>query len=303
MAEATTKDLQERFPHATPAECRRFHSAFPKEPEKRLQEYLEWRKEHELMLGDEQGQQQQQQHEALSRDNEEDDAYNWEQAAASALAHASKHHDQDVSKDGKARQRSTRVRPGMDRAVQQDRNDVDVDPLCLPRILYSNQSAENQHLCDKQGNRILHVLPARTDLNAASPHTYATAFGLYLEKHLDRRSTDQLTLLLDVRPGTGWANPPVTQLIGFIRHVSQVLHSYFPGRLHQCVIFPVPRIAVVLWNNMMQFCLDPLVRKLIVLVPGAAGRMSPAPTKRLKEYVADEQALNVMEETRLRAFE
>jgi hypothetical protein len=169
----------------------------------------------------------------------------------------------------------------------------------LTRPIYSHAIAGNP-LCDTKGHRVLQILSARVDLQAACANTYATAFSLFLDSHLRRDNLDRLTLLIDVRPGSGWPNVPALKMVGFIRCVAQVLQECYPCRLHQCILFPIPRPALFIWNIVQHF-LDPLVRRLIVLIPGPAGLTSPVPRDRLKDYV-DLAGLDLLEQTRLEAF-
>jgi hypothetical protein len=89
-------------------------------------------------------------------------------------------------------------------------------------------------------------------------------------------------------------------MVGFIRCVAQVLQERYPCRLYQCILFPIPRPALFIWN-IVQYCLDPVVRRLMVLIPGPAGLTSPVPRDRLNDYV-DLAGLDLMEQTRLEAF-
>lgn len=294
MTATAVADLQVRFPTATAAECRRFHQAFADESDERLNEYLEWRKEHILSS------------DGSDDDNDDDDdAGNWERATTTAMAYTVQQKSKDSLKSKNNLCHRSHRTTLHHSSQQQESPRSSISETCgenyLPRVLYSHKVHDRCPISDKHGNHVLQVLPARTDLRAASTDTYTTAFLLYLDYHLDRTSSHKLTLLMDVRPGRGWSNPPALQLVGFIRHIATVLHEYYPDRLYRCVIYPVPRPAVYVWNIMLAPFLHPLIRQLIVLVPGAAGLQSPTPRSKLLEYV-DASSLDVMEQTRLDAF-
>jgi CRAL/TRIO domain len=110
----------------------------------------------------------------------------------------------------------------------------------------------------------------------------------------------QWTLVMDVRPGRGWPNPPAIKMLGFIREAGQVLFELFPGRLHRCVVFPVPAVAASVWNAAKKV-LDPTVASRVVVVPGPAEMGSPIPVAKLLPYVSREN-LQILEEARLAAF-
>jgi hypothetical protein len=300
--------LQQRLPTATAGECRRFHEAFSDKATERLAAYLEWRKEHQLSAChlDEMTAT------STTLGTTNCDASNWQKATEMAIVHVKINketpdssassdvsHTEDKHKHGPhwnpRRHNKTSNSPQNKeiQAIQDSVND-------LPRVVYSH-TVKDRPLCDKKGNRVLQILPSHVDLHMACANTYATAFSLYLDAHLDRDNSDQLTLLVDVRPGHGCPNLPAKQLVCFIRCVAQVCHDFYPGRLHQCVIFPVPRPAIIIWHMIQNF-LDPCIRKSVVLVPGPATLTSPMPRHRLKEFVDDLAGLDLLEQTRLEAF-
>jgi hypothetical protein len=316
-------DLQHRVPNATEEECQRFYEAFSDDSMERLTAYMEWRKEHQLNAPRGEGK-------APSTDTTKSlfvadgDARNWQIAYQGAIAHARKHsadtqeegHPGDAKDDApnteqkehpknhrRFRRKDSNSKRDSSSSRQKDKPTVfharDND---LNRPIYSHaNTADGNPLCDRKGHQIFQILAARVDLQAACANTYATAFLLYLDAHLRRDTLDLVTLLIDVRPGRGWPNLPALQMLGFIRCLAQVLHDSHPCRLHQCILFPVPRPAVMIWKTVQNF-LDPLVRKSIVLVPGAANLTSPVPRDRLKDYFDDQAGLDLMEQTRLEAF-
>ena len=105
---------------------------------------------------------------------------------------------------------------------------------------------------------------------------------------------------MDVRPGRGWPNPPAVKMLGFIREAGQVLFELFPGRLHRCVVFPVPTVAASVWGAAKKV-LDPTVASRVVVVSGPAEMDSPVPVAKLLPYVSREN-LQILEEARRAAF-
>jgi hypothetical protein len=305
MASASAKtsvaDLQQRVPNATEEECQRFHEAFSDDSTERLRAYMEWRKEHQLK-----------DKKSITKRSSiaHDDARNWQNAYELAIAHARKYSDtnqeeghpddaKDDAPNTPKQQRHNRFRNKKDKDKPTVYHARDNN---LSRPIFSHANTANGNpLVDREGHQIFQVLAARVDLQAACANTYATAFLLYLDSHLRRNTLDLVTLLIDVRPGYGWPNLPALQMLGFIRCLAQVLHDSYPCRLHQCILFPVPRPAILIWKTVQNF-LDPLVRKSIVLIPGAANVTSPVPRDRLKDYFDDAAGLDLMEQTRLEAF-
>jgi CRAL/TRIO domain len=162
-------------------------------------------------------------------------------------------------------------------------------------------------------------------------HTFATAIALYLHAKFDQQQQQQQcrwrrrqheeqpslhsnppttpkeaaddpqwTLVMDVRPGHGWPNPPAVKMLGFIREAGQMLFELFPGRLHRCIVFPVPVVAAGVWGAAKKV-LDPTVASRVVVVSGPAEIDSPVPVAKLMPYVSREN-LQIMEEARLAAF-
>jgi hypothetical protein len=108
-------------------------------------------------------------------------------------------------------------------------------------------------LTDKRGNTILYCLPAQIDLSKYSTDVCIHALAFYLQaKMLDRHSLAQFTLILDVRAGRCWANPPAFQLLSLIRQASHTLQDLFPQRKSQCLVTNVPRAAVVVYDKLVR---------------------------------------------------
>ena len=160
--------------------------------------------------------------------------------------------------------------------------------------------SSSSFLCDKQGHHLLHVLAARLDPQKASNELYTTAVALYLDRYLAAKA-NHVTLLLDVRAGVGWKNPPALELTSLVRHLATHLHALYPDRLHGCLLFPVPRPAIWIWN-LCKGLLDERIRSAVCLFPGGASARSPAPVSALSAHV-EEAFLQHCEKMRLETFE
>ena len=124
--------------------------------------------------------------------------------------------------------------------------------------------------------------------------------ALYLERKFDRDNLQKGTLLIDVRPGVGFPNTSALLLMPFIQRSSKYLNKLFPERLHSCIVYPLPRPALWLWN-MASAMIDKDVVDRIQLIAGADAIDAPPPNKDLAEYI-DESVLEQVESARLAAF-
>mmetsp|Transcript_6341 Transcript_6341/g.15708 ORF Transcript_6341/g.15708 Transcript_6341/m.15708 type:complete len:374 (-) Transcript_6341:88-1209(-) len=153
---------------------------------------------------------------------------------------------------------------------------------------------------DRGGHRILQFLPARMDLTRASEAVFALSVALYLERKLDRNSSEKLTVAVDVRGGTGWANPNPAKLLPFVRNVAGLLERHFPERMAMCLVYPVPATATLLWRVIRRF-LDPATTSKIALVKGDSRTEAPPPLDAMKRY-APRWVLEGMEDLRIASF-
>jgi CRAL/TRIO domain len=160
------------------------------------------------------------------------------------------------------------------------------------------------------GCPILYAIPARMDLHRVPKEVYGNAFAMYMlhqqqqqeqnEKNIGSGGEEEihgtstrgvlprppLTIVLDVRAGTGWCNTPITSMLPLVRHVLRQLQNLFPGRLHRCIVFPVPAVAVLLWNAVVRPFLDRAVSDRVVLVAGpGTGSHAPLPYERMSAFV------------------
>lgn len=153
----------------------------------------------------------------------------------------------------------------------------------LPRIarVYTvNESA----VCDRNGCRVLHVMPGQIDVQKAKASTYAVALALYIDRKLHRESLECMTVALDVRGGRGWPNVPPHKQLPFIQTVVRLLLTMFPERLNRCLLFPVPRAARWIWN-ICRAWIDPLTASKVQLLAGAARIVSEPPFEAMEEFL------------------
>lgn len=172
--------------------------------------------------------------------------------------------------------------------------------LQLPQIVRLVQDQEEQNMRDVEGNRVLLLLPAMLDTKVASVSTYSLATMLYIDTILDRSSMETPTLVLDVRPGRGWANPTPQKVIPYLQKISQVGANMFPERLNRAVAVPVPAMAVGLWN-MAKPLLDKKHAARVSLVGGPATGRSPLPKDEMLKFFPSE-LIEEMEERRRSSF-
>lgn len=259
-------DLRTQFPEATYEECERFRKAFASEASIHLSAYLEFRQStHSVIM--EERQQQQQTKEAACLD----DKQLWQYCSEKACAYI----------DKQRKSKATKIR---DKAPQK--------PCCdnnskgnLPQLVFCFDTIPDVPVVrDRDGHCIFYVPAARIDLSRGCQETYTLALACFLECIFHRHSMEQYLVVVDVRPGRGWANPPAPALVGFIRHVTRELYSLFPRRLYHCVVFPLPRPAMWIWRLCQPF-LPGNVREAVSILPGAAGLDSPPPKNRLQQFL------------------
>jgi hypothetical protein len=147
--------------------------------------------------------------------------------------------------------------------------------------------------------RVIHVLPCLLNSNLATPATYALAVALYLDRQLDRSTLEQVIVVIDIRAGQGWTNPSTVQVVPFLKLVVSLLNSYFPERLHQCLVFPLPYTATLLFQTVQSY-LDPDTAAKIQVCAGSGSRTSPVPTA-VANYL-DPMTMNRLEERRQSLF-
>ncbi len=172
-------------------------------------------------------------------------------------------------------------------------------PPCILFILNKNKTQQDA-LRTIDGNRVIQHLPARIDLTVASAEVYATALALYIDRCVPRDSMEKICVVIDTRPGKGWANIPAPRLVPFIKHAARLLNDLHPERLARCILFPVPSVAKFLWNTIKGF-LDPDTAEKICILSGSAWVKSPVPAD-MSQYLRPD-TMEWMESKRLSTFE
>lgn len=260
-----TKDLDEMqhaLPVSTDAERRRFladRNGNAKAAINKLRNYLEWRKRH--------------------CDDDLRHLDSWTYATQLAVQSASKGINVSANND-------TRT-------------------LKLPCTLFMLEQEQSTPVTNSDGEAIIvkkkymQHLPAQIDTKLAGTSIYTLAFALYLDHALDRSSTEKVTLIIDVRSGHGWANIKAIHLLPFIQSAVRLLSDLFPMRLEQCIIFPVPYVANVIWKAVKPFLGEETAKK-VCLISGPAGRNDKVP-KKMNEYL-DKELIIMFEERRNGCF-
>merc|ERR1712038_386100 len=152
----------------------------------------------------------------------------------------------------------------------------------MPQLAHMvTEIGSETYLKDKRGDRILQLLPAQIDMKEVDDITYALAIAFYIDKKLSRNSLEKIVVSIDVRAGSGWANPPAKKIIPFIKTVVGILERNFPERLSRCILYPLPRAATVLWK-MVKIFLDPFTAEKIVVIGGGAGIHDTTPSEKFE---------------------
>ena len=159
----------------------------------------------------------------------------------------------------------------------------------LPQIAYLHQNT-GKDICDKAGKRILHFIPGQMDDRIASTVTYALAVALYVNRLMDRDSTELVTVVIDTRGGHGWRNLNAAQLLPFIQHLSKLMLTMFPQRLYRALVFPIPSRFFWVWR-MARNCIDVDTREKICPLMGPSTIDSEPPMEQIAEYLGRENAV------------
>jgi len=164
----------------------------------------------------------------------------------------------------------------------------------LPRIARFGPRSRN-------GNRVVQILAAMIDPDLAPQEFYSHCVAAYLDFKLDRDSLETIVVLVDVRAGTGWTNPPAMSLLPFIKTTAKTLSTTMPERLDVCIVYPLPSPAKVIWLLIKGFLDSKHVQKIRILWGPSASPESPAPVDKMKEFF-DMEAIETIEKSRLDEF-
>lgn len=213
------------------------------------------------------------------------DSATWSSAVKRACgieASESKHTATETSSDGKE-ETSHSDDPDLDQVVFFHKNEEDGKPLC-----------------DIDGGRLLHLLPGLIDPNLAPASVYANSIAFYLDRNFDRDIEEKVTILVDVRAGQGWPNTPAYGMITFLKTIIKVFEYNFPERVKKFVAFPIPRIAIGVFNT-IKLLFDSNTANKIVLVSGSAAVDAALPKEAIKDHIP-EDVLDETEKARLGYF-
>jgi hypothetical protein len=172
----------------------------------------------------------------------------------------------------------------------------------LPRVIRTHLRKDEQGkpLVDKDGHRIIQIMPAQMDITLAKSSTYALAVALYLNLQLDREEEERIVVCMDVRAGQGWPNTHVVRLVPFMQQTTTLLLSLFPERLHRCLLYPVPPSFLWVWKTISKV-VDPLTREKICLMSGPNKIISPPPFEQMHDHM-DKDAAHQLEDSRVADF-
>jgi hypothetical protein len=170
----------------------------------------------------------------------------------------------------------------------------------LAQIIFQHNDKDGNPIKDKEGVRILHVLPGLINRRVAQADFYALALCFYLDRKCDRATEENMTVVIDVRAGEGWPNPMAIMMVKFARTIVKQLQAHYPERLHSLVIFPVPWAAMGIWSAIKSVFRSDMMNKTM-LVAGPADRDASLPKEKLAGSI-DESVLDLTEQFRLDHF-
>jgi len=327
--------LKSEFPEATEAEVKRFVRACqnPKldadavkaQAEKLLEDYLDWRSCYGLDYKEEEG-------------VESPDAEDWKFAIEKSLeVNASMRRAKDLEKklaDEQAKQAQEEKQPvsydidvsdsqkseGEDKKEESqekstsnsDAKDADDKEETaemsddqkkkeLSQVIFQHKDKDGNPITDKEGCKILYVLPGLINRRVAQADFYALALSFYLDRKFDRASEEKMTVVIDVRAGEGWPNPVAFMMVKFVHTITRQLQQHYPERLKSLIVFPVPWAAQGVYAAIIKNVFRSEILEKITLISGPASQAAPLPREKLRELLAD-KVLDLTEQFRLDHF-
>lgn len=298
----TAEKLLAEHPLATKAECLRFWNASKHSytrASKQLEMYLQWRKDHDI--------------DGLSITG--NGHADWNLAVETAFRSLAVKNEQQRQHAQDEIPRQTKQRwfraEGTGNGPSNSTSSSAPVPKGHPRVPQLvfcpaiESAGERRSMVDATGNPILHCLPAQIDLHQHNAETIILILAVYLHTKLaDRSSLTKYTLLVDVRPGQNWPNPPAMTMIGFLRQVSSTLQDLIPDRLGRCIVFNVPRPAVLVFDAILK----PLLRFQsarscsLQLLAGGANVDSDVTSHLISHLEGGQDAVDMLEGTRNRCM-
>ena len=269
-------ELEDHHPASTHAERLRFLRACKGSLNRaiaKLQGYLDWREIHGLDLPEYQE----------ARMGSTSDEQDWSESCRRAMKYAEK--TGSITSEGSKR-KSSRSKKSKSRE--------------LPQIAFAYCDAYGAPKKTINGRLLLHLLPARINKKLAPAETYALALGFYLDRKQDRSSLDLFFVMMDIRGGKGWANPPAYNMMPFVKATAPLLHQHYPERLDKLFVYPLPRPALWIWE-LAKPLLDRSAVESAHLIGGKDTCSSPPPNHALREFV-HQDLLDEMENKRLSMY-
>lgn len=117
---------------------------------------------------------------------------------------------------------------------------------------------------DAQGDAIVMVEGARCD-TSLDPEAYCGLICSRLDDALAPDSSRRLIVLIDVRAGSGWPNPPPSQFLPLVRKLASCLAENYPERLRNVIVYPLPALVRFLANCVLVL-LDKVTRDKVIVI-------------------------------------
>lgn len=149
----------------------------------------------------------------------------------------------------------------------------------------------------KDGFFVFYYVPALLDLDAVSKEIHVLAIALYIGRTfptLCGAMGKQVLFLVDARRGTGWKNPNVLKVNGFLQLLSDVLHKLAPGRIGKMMIYPVPTAYFYVFK-MLKRVLPTSISQSVVLISGVDEVDAPLPYEKLLKHGVSKEIVDMCE--------
>lgn len=159
----------------------------------------------------------------------------------------------------------------------------------INQFIHFVKTEEGEYVRTKNSNaRILWIWGAMYDPEL-DVEDYVMSTAQFLDKELDRKSSEKIVVVVDGRPGTGdlFVNPDAWAIVGFAKKCSSLFSAHFPERLHQVVLFPMPWYARMIWAAVKPF-LDARTAQKVVMMNGKVAADAPLPNC-MWEFIDKEQ--------------
>jgi len=164
------------------------------------------------------------------------------------------------------------------------------------QYLYTYKRATGEYAKCKKGEIVVHIVPARINLEEVNSETHALAMTLLMILNLSRlEEQDRVHMVVDIRRGEGWPNIKAPRLIPLARTVNKWFPSFFPGRITSCLAYPIPGPAMILYY-IFKGLIPKHNRDKLQVVAGCDHPLSPPP-KDILLYM-DQDVVDAMEARR-----